>query len=241
MTNTYELPLTDARLNLAASFVRPGCVVCDVGTDHAYLPIRLLLSGVCPRAVATDVNEAPLAKARENAARYGCTSRMSFHLADGLADIDLVTEGVKDILICGMGGELIARILENAPYTRGEGVKCILQPMSKAADLREYLAHRGYRVEDEKLAGAAGKIYTCLHVSYDGIIRDFAPAEYLLGVAHIQRGVGGSALFADYLIREIHSVQKRQNGLLAGELPTDFEDALLSELYTIAEREGVAL
>lgn len=240
MTNVYDLPLTDARLNLAASFVRPGHVVCDVGTDHAYLPIRLILTGICPRAVATDVNEAPLAKARENAARYGCTSRMSFYLADGLSDIDLSHEKVEDILICGMGGELIAKILENAPYTREETVKCILQPMSKAADLREYLAHRGYRIEDEKLAEAAGKIYTCLHVSYDGTIRDFTPAEYLLGVAHIQRGMHDT-LFADYLLREIRSVQKRQSGLLAGELPTDFEDALLSELYTIAEREGVAL
>ena len=241
MTSTYDLPLTDDRLNLAASFVRPGCVVCDVGTDHAYLPIRLILTGICPRAVATDVNEAPLAKARENAARYGCTSRMSFYLADGLADLDLRSEGVQDILICGMGGELIARILENAPHTREDEVKCILQPMSKAADLRQYLAGRGYRIEDERLAGAAGKIYTCLHVSYDGIIRDYSPAEYLLGAAHIQRGVSGSSLFSDYLIREIHSVQKRQRGLLAGELPTDFEDALLAELYTIAEREGIAL
>lgn len=241
MTNTYDLPLTDDRLNLAASFVRPGCVVCDVGTDHAYLPIRLLLSGVCPRAVVSDVNAAPLAKAKENAARYGCTSRMSFYLADGLSRMDLAGENVKDILICGMGGELIARILENAPYTREEGVKCVLQPMSKAADLREYLARRGYRIEDEKLAGAAGKVYTCIHVSYDGIVRDFTPGEYLLGVAHIQRGSAGNPLFADYLIREIRSVEKRQKGLLAGELPTDFEDALLSELYTVAEREGVAL
>lgn len=241
MTNVHDLPLTDARLSLAASFVRPGCVPCDVGTDHAYLPIRLILSGVCPRAVVSDVNAAPLAKAKENAARYGCTSRLSFYLADGLSGIDLAGEGVEDILICGMGGELIARILENAPYTRREGVKCILQPMSKAADLRQYLAHRGYRIEDEKLADAAGKIYTCLHVSYDGIIRGFTPAEFLLGAAHIQRGQAGEKLFADYLLREIRSVQKRQSGLLAGGLPTDFEDALLSELFTIAEREGVTL
>lgn len=241
MTNTYDLPLTDERLNVAASFVRSGSVVCDVGTDHAYLPIRLLLTEVCPRAVVSDVHEAPLAKARENAAHFGCTSRMTFCLADGLSGIDLAGEGVRDILICGMGGELIARILDDAPYTRQNGVKCILQPMSKAADLREYLARRGYRIEDERLAGAGGKIYTCLHVAYDGIIRDFAPVEYLLGVAHIQRGCHGSPLFAEYLLREIRSVEKRQKGLLAGELPSDFEDALLSELYTVAEREGVAL
>ena len=241
MKEVYDLPWTDARLRLAASFVRQGSIPCDVGTDHAYLPIYLILSGVCPRAVVSDVNALPLAKAKENGARYGCTSRLSFYLADGLNGIDLEKENVQDILICGMGGDLIARILEEAPYTRREGVKCILQPMSKTADLREYLAQNGYRIEDEQLAEASGKIYTCLHVSYDGVIRKFSPAELLLGGAHIHRGREAGALFSGYLIREIRSVQKRRDGLAAGGYNTSAEDALLAEMFSIAEKEGVVL
>ena len=241
MKELHDLPMTDARLRLAASFVRPGCIPCDVGTDHGYLPIWLILSGICPRAVVSDVNASPLDNARENAARFGCTARLSFYLADGLDSIDLEKEQVQDILICGMGGELIARILENSDYTRRTGVKCILQPMSSVVDLRQYLARRGYRIEDEKLAGAAGKIYTCLHVSYDGVARDPSPVELLLGEAHIRRGRAGNQWFSDYLLREIRSVRKRRNGLAAGGHDTAFEDDLLAEMHKIAESEGVAL
>lgn len=241
MEKLHDLPWTDDRLRLAASFVRRGFVPCDVGTDHAYLPIYLILSDICPRAVVSDVNPMPLANAKENAARYGCTSRLSFYLSDGLKEIDLEGEGVQDILVCGMGGELIARILDESPYTRRDGVKCILQPMSSVVDLRAYLARSGYRIEDEKLAGAAGKIYTCLHVSYDGIVRNPSPTELLLGEAHIRRGKDAGELFSSYLQREIRSVEKRRNGLAAGGHDTSFEDRLLCDMYSIAESEGVAL
>lgn len=241
MKELHDLTWTDDRLRLAASFVRCGSVPCDVGTDHGYLPIYLILTGICPRAVVSDVNPMPLANARENAARYGCTSRLSFYLSDGLKDIDLAGEGVQDILVCGMGGELIARILDESLYTRCDGVKCILQPMSSVVDLRMYLAQNGYRIEDEKLACAAGKIYTCLHVSYDGVIRNPSPAELLLGEAHIRRGREAGELFTAYLQREIRSVEKRRNGLAVGGHDTSLEDRLLRDMYSIAESEGVTL
>ena len=65
MKELHDLPWTDDRLRLAASFVRRGSVPCDVGTDHGYLPIYLILTGICPRAVVSDVNPMPLANARE--------------------------------------------------------------------------------------------------------------------------------------------------------------------------------
>lgn len=238
---TNEIPPLDARLSLVASFVRPGGIVADVGTDHAYLPIHLLLTGICPRAVATDINEAPLNRAREHAAKYEAMDRISFYRADGVAEIDLAAEGVTDIAICGMGGELIAGILDAAPYTRAAGVRCILQPMSSAEDLRRYLAGAGYRIEDEKLAAAAGKIYTCLAISYDGILRTPSSLEILLGEAHIRRGAAAGEVFAQYLRREYRGVLKKYRGRHAGGLDTAAEEELLRLMETLADKNGVTL
>jgi len=137
-----------------------------------------------------------------------------------------------------MGGELIARILEEAEYTRRPGIRCILQPMSSACDLRQYLAEAGYRIEEEKLARAAGRIYTCMVVSYDGICRRFSPAEYLLGQCHIARGRQDS-LFDAYLRREIAGARKKYRGRVAGGLSVTAERELLEELERIAKKEGI--
>lgn len=231
----------DERLSLVASFVRRGAVLADVGTDHAYLPIYLLHAGICPRAVATDINEAPLQHARSHAAAYGAGDRISFYLADGLSGIDLAAESVTDIAVCGMGGELIAGILEAAPYTRKEGVRCLLQPMSSAEDLRRYLAGAGYRIEDEKLAEAAGKIYTCLAVTYDGTVRTPTPLEILLGEAHIRRGKAAGDAFTLYLRREYRSALKKYRGRRAGGLDTSAEEALLRGMELLAEENGITL
>lgn len=240
-TLLYEIPPLDDRLALAASFVREGAVLADVGTDHAYLPIHLLLTGICPHAVATDIHEAPLQRAREHAAKYDTAEHISFYLADGLAGIDLAAEGVTDIAVCGMGGELIAGILEAAPYTRRSGIRCVLQPMSSVEDLRRYLSGAGYRIEDEKLAEAAGKIYTCLCVSYDGVIRTPSPLEILLGEAHIRRGAAAGEVFAMYLQREYRSVVKKLIGRRAGVLDTSAEEELLCGMERLADENRVTL
>ena len=234
------MPALDARLALAASFVRDGFPVCDVGTDHAYLPIRLLLAGISPYAIVTDIHEAPLRRACENAARYGCADRIRPYLTDGLHGVPLEESRGADIFICGMGGEMIARILTEAPCTRRAGIRSILQPMSSAVDLRLSLARGGYRVEDERLTSAAGRIYTCLAVSWDGVSRQLGQAEALLGEANIRRGCA-SEFFAPYLRREYAAASKKLAGRSAGALPTEDDRALLAELRAIAEREDIVL
>ena len=129
-------PALDGRLAAAASFVRENAVVADIGTDHAHLPLWLLSAGKIRFAVASDINRAPLERAKKNAAAAGFSDRMDFVLCDGLSGLEPEKRGITDILVCGMGGELIARIVGESEYTRRPGVRLILCPMSQPDKLR---------------------------------------------------------------------------------------------------------
>ena len=101
------------RLKAAAELVPQGVSVIDIGTDHARLPIYLLLSGKSPRVCAADINRGPLSRAEENARRYGAA--VDTLLSDGFSG---VTERFGCACICGMGGELISSIIGAAAYVR---------------------------------------------------------------------------------------------------------------------------
>ena len=125
------------RLSTVASFVRNGVIVADVGTDHAYLPIYLVQSKKAKKAIATDINEGPLSRARENILQNGLENEILTYISNGLNGIE--SNFPDDIMICGMGGELIAEILDKSNYVKNSNVNLILQPMTSVKELREYL------------------------------------------------------------------------------------------------------
>lgn len=129
MDHTFKLP---PRLAAIAALVPDGARLADVGTDHALLPIRLLLDGKIQRAVATDIRPGPLSRARENAYAAGVQD-LSCVLCDGLTGIS--PDSVDTVVIAGMGGENIAAILRAAPWACRNAL-CILQPMSRPEELR---------------------------------------------------------------------------------------------------------
>ncbi len=219
---TNKLCTLDGRLTCAASFVRPGAVVCDVGTDHAYILVNLLQRGIATYAVASDINEGPLDRARMSAAKFGVTDRIRFVLADGLDGVHPEADGVNDIIVCGMGGELIARIVDEAAYTRTPDVRLILQPMTCAVELRQYLWDNGFDILEERLCEAAGKIYTCIHAAFDGQKRPYTPADLLLGRYHItHRG----QYFDEYAAIVVRRLKTQINGMKKGDLDTTAVEA----------------
>ena len=127
----------NARLLCAAEFTRQNATFADIGTDHAYLPLFLLDLGRIKYAYCCDINEGPLASARRNAEERGRLDRTEFILTDGATA--LAGKGISDYAICGMGGELIADIIDRAPHLKDGTVNLILQPMSRQEKLREYL------------------------------------------------------------------------------------------------------
>ena len=149
------------RLRALADLVPNEARLVDVGTDHGFVPVDLLLSGRITSAIASDIGAAPLDHARRTAEQYDITDGIEFRLCDGLNGIS--EDEVDCIVIAGMGGDNIVSILEAAPWTRS-GVFLLLQPMSKAEVLRRWLNQSGYDVLAERLVADKGVIYPVLSV-----------------------------------------------------------------------------
>ena len=160
-------PILSARLAAAAEMMRKGGVICDVGTDHALLPCRLWLDGE-RKLIAADINEGPLLSARQTISHYiGDENAVRLVLSDGLDKIDYA----DDVIIAGMGGELIARIILGCRFLCKD-THFILQPMTKAEVLRRELYKNGFYIEKELAVKDAGRLYVVMSVYYDGQSRE---------------------------------------------------------------------
>lgn len=235
MAKKIMLPVLDDRLLLIASMVREGAVPLDVGTDHAYVPIYLIKSGICRKAVASDVNRQPLTNACANAQRFGVFEKINFCLGNGIADIHPENYDITDIIIAGMGGELIAEIIDKSDYTRIPGVRLILQPMSSVQELRGYLAEMGYATVTEKLCRASDKYYTCIVCEYDGVRREVPPVRLLVGEAVDDES---DPLVNGFLDSTAKKLRRKIRGRREGGLPVAYEEEMLREIAEMARARG---
>jgi len=166
------------RLETVASYVPEKSRVADIGSDHAFLPCYLLHKGVAVYAVAGEVAKGPYQSASNEVVKEGLEQLIHVRLADGLEAIK-EEDQISVITIAGMGGPLIASILEKGK-NRLAGVKrLILQPNVHAKAIREWAMANGWTLIDETIMKEDGKIYEVL-VLERGDVR-FSDAELLLG------------------------------------------------------------
>ena len=151
------------RLELVASFVPQGSILLDVGSDHAYLPIELVEKGQIERAIAGEVVEGPYQSAVKNVEAHGLKEKIQVRLANGLAAFE-EEDQVSVITIAGMGGRLIATILEEGLDKLSNIQRLILQPNNREDDLRIWLQEHGFRIVAESILEEAGKFYEILVV-----------------------------------------------------------------------------
>lgn len=157
-----NLPKLSPRLKKAAELVPPCNTFLDVGTDHAYLPVYLLNSGICKGAIASDLREGPLKRAKETAVFFGAEKNLSLRLGSGF---ETVAAGEADAAaVCGMGGILIADLLKTSETTAKSLKTLVLQPMTAIFELREFLYKNDYTVEEEHLVKEDEKLYHILKV-----------------------------------------------------------------------------
>lgn len=152
------------RLTTAASLVTPGNIVADVGCDHGYLPIILVQEGIAPSAIALDVRSGPLSRAAAHIVEYGLADKIETRLSDGLSRL---TAGECDTLvIAGMGGPLIEKILGNDLQKAHCFKEMILGPQSDTPHFRRWLCENGFSVIDEAMVCEDGKYYPLIKAVY---------------------------------------------------------------------------
>lgn len=204
-----QLELTP-RLQTVADLVPQDAALADVGTDHAYLPVWLLLHDRVKSAVASDVKPGPLDAARRTAQRYGCAHRMQFLLCDGL---DGIAPGQADtVVVAGMGGETICAILSRAAWIKDPAVTLLLQPMSRQHLLRRFLWQEGFAIETERLAREGDRLYTAMSVRYGGAV-ELTLAEEWAGRQYPELD---QPLRLDYLNGLLDTIRRALAGIFRG-------------------------
>ena len=151
------------RLELVASFVPQGSILLDVGSDHAYLPIELVERGQIEAAIAGEVVVGPYQSAVKNVEAHGLGEKIQVRLANGLAAFEEADQ-VSVITIAGMGGRLIATILEEGLDKLASVERLILQPNNREDDLRIWLQDNDFQIVAESILEEAGKFYEILVV-----------------------------------------------------------------------------
>ena len=168
----------DNRLQRIAGMIRRGDRVADIGTDHAYLPVFLIKEGISSTAFACDVSDGPLENAKKTIEKSGVEG-IAVRKGDGLEAVS--PEEVDTVVIAGMGGDLIARILQSSPWIKNERYELVLQPMTAVEDLREYLCKNGFSIKIEQAVSAHNRIYTAMKVVFTGKVTECDPLFYFVG------------------------------------------------------------
>lgn len=215
----------DQRLSAVYDFIRDGRVFADIGTDHAYLPCYAVLSGKSPSAFACDVKDGPLLHAAATVKKYKLEDKISFVKTYGLMYMDDLD--FDDIVIAGMGGELICDIIRLSPYLKNERYNFVLQPMLSKDKLRTFLFENGFNILNDVYCVSQGRFYTVINAAYDGIERKLTPFQALMGVWDKKNPPRFSK---EYALRQVHVLKKRIAGIKSSGQDCPQDEKLLDEI-----------
>ena len=232
------------RLQTALLYVRGGGVVADIGTDHAYLPISLCEQGILTPAaegatcsVAADINAGPVERAAIHIAAAGLSDCIVTVKTDGLYGLEHYDP--SDVIIFGMGGELIASILASSPWVACAGRRLVLQPMTHAADLRRYLLEAGWQITGETLSREGERIYQTICADRGTDVAapaavDRTPAELWVGEAcYRTQSEEQRTLFLDLIDKTVAVETAARNACRGAGRDTTEADALLDSLAAL--------
>lgn len=165
-----------ARLSLALDMLRGAGTVADIGCDHGRLACALVQQGAATHVIAVDIAKAPLERARQLVARTGLTADVQLRLGDGLSA--LLPGEADAICLLGMGGTLMARLLNEATVPFQGAGRTVFQPMRAAEDIRRYLYERGCPILDDRLVMDAGRLYQVFMAGPPSGEQDSLPAGW---------------------------------------------------------------
>ena len=190
------------RLEAIGKLVPQGCVLADIGTDHAYLPVWLLEQGKIASAIAGDIAEGPCLAAKNTVSMHGMKGKVEVRLGSGLK---VLQTGEADcIAIAGMGASTMIEILEADMPLAVEAKRLVLQPMAGAASLRKWLIQNGWCIVAEDLVADGRHLYEIMAVER-GESEAFSDAVLEIGPSLIE---AKHPLLAKQFARQINNYKK---------------------------------
>ncbi len=219
----------DSRLMTAASMVRKGSSVIDIGTDHGYLPCWLVQNKIAKKAIAGDVRPMPLQSAVNTIKLCGLEDKISAVLSDGLENIP---ENDGDtIILAGMGGILISDILSKKQWIKKDNIEIIAQPMTHCEKAREYFIENGFEIKEEKGCFSQGHYYCVIRAVYSGKVQIYEKGYIYYGKLKDNE----DEFSKEYLKGQLNRLKKRYNALKENSLELK-ECEYLSEVIKDFER-----
>ena len=226
------------RLLAAAGMVTKGNIVADVGCDHAYTSIYLCQAGIAPKVIAMDVNKGPLVGAKAHVEEAGLSENIDIRLSDGLQK--LLPGEADSVLLCGMGGLLMIKILSDYPEATASLKELILQPQSEVGEVRHFLHKQGYEITKEHMLKEDGKFYVMMRAVKSDIPQSYeTECDYVYGKLLLEEK---NPVLLEYLDRE-HRLRADVLTALAGQ---DTENARarkesLAEEFSLIEEARVRM
>ena len=196
------------RLGLIAKKADYCKIVCDIGTDHAYIPIYLVRKGICKKVIATDIKKGPVYIARNNISKYGLESFIETRTGYGLKPLE--ENELDTIIIAGMGGMLIIDILADGYEKARKAYRLILQPMNAVEVVREWLYQNRFSILDEELACEGEKIYNVIVAKWTNTKVSCEKLHCIVGKKLIEKK---DPLLEKYIEKKVNELDKIINGL----------------------------
>ena len=192
-----------ARLETAAKMVRRGSSLADIGCDHGYVPVALVERGIIRYAVASDINEGPLSSCKALVDENGLEKKIKCVLSDGLKSINL--DEINDIIIAGMGGELIADILSESDIIKLREKHLILNPMTHPEFARKFLFDNGFEIQKDIIVKDKKHYYSVFDAVYSGEPKKYNKTNLFIGNIYVNEENKGYFL---HLLNYLKNKQK---------------------------------
>ena len=176
----------------------------------------------------------PLQKAIDLFSENGISDKAEFHLSDGLQNIGN-TDDITHVVICGLGGDTMAQIIENAPFIKENGVQLVLLPAQSGDKIRHYLYTHGFDITAEHTVGENKKFYSAITAVYSGNVKECNAYDCYIGKSESCEGADAKGYFEMVLSR----LGKKAKGLEidTGSCPQDILDAIEKTKQLIEKAE----
>lgn len=217
------------RLQYVADFITPEYILADIGTDHGFVPIYQVTHRGTPKAYAMDINKGPLERADEHIAQSGLVDKIETRLSDGMHKLN--KGEAESILIAGMGGALMVKILTEGAHALEDAKELILSPHTEADLVRCFIRDSKFVIDKEGMVYDAGKYYVVIHArkadenelhkmyAIDGIDEDNRDYQHAKDIwkSYIRFGKlliqEKSDVFIEFLTKEINTYKNILAGL----------------------------